>query len=115
VKDIRITHIGGPTALIEVGGWRLLTDPTFDPPGRKYSFGWGIGSRKLVGPAIAAADLAPIDTVLLTHDHHADNLDPAGRTLLPAAGVIVTTASGAAPRRHHARTRAMAGHTARST
>jgi len=95
VKDIRITHIGGPTALIEVGGWRLLTDPTFDPPGRKYSFGWGIGSRKLVGPAIAAADLAPIDTVLLTHDHHADNLYPAGRTLLPAAGVIVTTASGA--------------------
>jgi L-ascorbate metabolism protein UlaG (beta-lactamase superfamily) len=27
----RITHIGGPTALLEVGGWRLLTDPTFDP------------------------------------------------------------------------------------
>jgi L-ascorbate metabolism protein UlaG (beta-lactamase superfamily) len=27
-----ITHIGGPTALIEVGGWRLLTDPTFDSP-----------------------------------------------------------------------------------
>jgi hypothetical protein len=25
----RITHIGGPTALIEVDGWRLLTDPTF--------------------------------------------------------------------------------------
>ena len=33
--------IGGPTALIEVGGWRLLTDPTFDPPGRQYTFGWG--------------------------------------------------------------------------
>ena len=27
--------------LIEVGGWRLLTDPTFDPPGRRYHFGWG--------------------------------------------------------------------------
>jgi L-ascorbate metabolism protein UlaG (beta-lactamase superfamily) len=35
--EIRITHIGGPTALIEVEGWRLLTDPTFDPPGRRYS------------------------------------------------------------------------------
>jgi L-ascorbate metabolism protein UlaG (beta-lactamase superfamily) len=35
VKDVRITHIGGPTALIEVGGWRLLTDPTFDAPGRR--------------------------------------------------------------------------------
>jgi L-ascorbate metabolism protein UlaG (beta-lactamase superfamily) len=31
VPEVRITHIGGPTALIEVGGWRLLTDPTFDP------------------------------------------------------------------------------------
>ena len=35
MTDVRITHIGGPTALIEVGGWRLLTDPTFDPPGRQ--------------------------------------------------------------------------------
>ena len=40
-------------------------------------------SRKLAGPAIAAADLGPIDAVLLSHDHHDDNLDPAGRALLP--------------------------------
>jgi len=38
-----------PTTPIEVGGWRILTDPTFDPPGRTYRFGWGTGSRKLVG------------------------------------------------------------------
>lgn len=95
MKDVRITHIGGPTVLIEVEGWRLLTDPTFDPPGRRYSFGWGSSSRKLAGPAIAAADLPPIDAVLLTHEHHGDNLDPAGRALLPGAGVVITTASGA--------------------
>jgi L-ascorbate metabolism protein UlaG (beta-lactamase superfamily) len=94
VPDVRITHIGGPTALIEVGGWRLLTDPTFDPPGQRYHFGWGTGSRKLAGPAISAGDLLPIDAVLLTHDHHGDNLDPAGRELLPAAGVVITTVSG---------------------
>jgi L-ascorbate metabolism protein UlaG (beta-lactamase superfamily) len=92
---VRITHIGGPTVLIEVDRWRLLTDPTFDPPGQKYNFGWGTSSRKLVGPAIAASELSPIDAVLLTHDHHGDNLDPTGRTLLPEAGVVVTTASGA--------------------
>jgi L-ascorbate metabolism protein UlaG (beta-lactamase superfamily) len=92
---MRITHIGGPTALIEVGGWRLLTDPTFDPPGRRYNFGWGTSSRKLAGPAIAAADIGPIDAVLLSHDHHDDNLDPAGRALLPAAGTVVTTEAGA--------------------
>jgi len=95
IDALRLTHIGGPTTLIEVGGWRLLTDPTFDPPGRKYSFGWGSGSRKLAGPAIPASELPPIDAVLLSHDHHGDNLDDAGRALLPSAGAVVTTAPGA--------------------
>jgi L-ascorbate metabolism protein UlaG (beta-lactamase superfamily) len=95
MTDVRITHIGGPTTLIEVDDWRLLTDPTFDAPGRKYNFGWGTGSIKLAGPAVAASDLPPIDAVLLTHDHHGDNLDAAGRELLPSAGVVVTTVSGA--------------------
>jgi L-ascorbate metabolism protein UlaG (beta-lactamase superfamily) len=95
MTGLRITHIGGPTALIEVGGWRLLTDPTFDSPGRTYSFGWGAWSRKVAGPAIPATDLPPIDAVLLSHDHHGDNLDTIGRSLLPSAGVVVTTVSGA--------------------
>ena len=95
MNGVRLTHVGGPTVLIEVGGWRLLTDPTFDPPGRKYNFGWGTSSRKLAGPAIAAAELGPIDAVLLSHDHHDDNLDDAGRALLPAAGTVVTTVPGA--------------------
>ena len=92
---MRITHVGGPTALIELDGWRLLTDPTFDAPGRRYAFGWGTSSRKLAGPAIPAAELGRIDAVLLSHDHHADNLDDVGRALLPAAGAVITTAPGA--------------------
>ena len=40
----------------------------------------------------AADDSAPVDAVLLSHDHHADNLDDAGRALLAAAGTV----------RHHA-------------
>ena len=31
--SVSITLIGGPTALIEIDGFRLLTDPTFDAPG----------------------------------------------------------------------------------
>jgi L-ascorbate metabolism protein UlaG (beta-lactamase superfamily) len=92
---VRITHIGGPTALIEFGGLRLLTDPTFDPPGRRYAFGWGTSSRKTAGPAIAPEALGQIDAILLSHDHHDDNLDAAGRALLPSAGTVITTASGA--------------------
>ena len=95
MDDLRLTHIGGPTVLIEVAGWRILTDPTFDAPGRTYHFGWGSSSRKVRGPALAAGDVGPLDAVLLTHDHHADNLDGVGRELLADVPQVVTTASGA--------------------
>ena len=89
-----LTHIGGPTVLIEVAGWRLLTDPTFDPAGGHYDFGWGTSSDKVSGPAIDLAAVAPVDAVLLTHDHHGDNLDTAGRQLLSSVGTVLTTDSG---------------------
>ncbi len=95
MTEVRVTHIGGPTALIEFDGWRLLTDPTFDTPGRRYTFGWGSSSRKATGPSIAAGDVGHIDAVLLSHDHHADNLDDSGRALLPSAETVLTTVSGA--------------------
>ena len=50
----------------------------------------------MAGPAIAARDVGSIDAVLLSHDHHADNLDDAGRTLLPLARSVITTRTGAA-------------------
>ncbi|HEX6391280.1 MAG TPA: MBL fold metallo-hydrolase [Solirubrobacteraceae bacterium] len=93
---MEITYIGGPTALLEIGGLRILTDPTFDPAGKRYWFGWGTQSRKLQGPAIAPGDVGAIDAVLLSHDHHDDNLDATGRTLLPAARQVITTEAGAA-------------------
>jgi L-ascorbate metabolism protein UlaG (beta-lactamase superfamily) len=91
---LRITYIGGPTCLLEFGGVRLLTDPTFDPAGREYTTG-PVTLRKLAGPAINAQDLGPFDYVLLSHDHHSDNLDHAGRTLLAKAHRVLTTCEGA--------------------
>ncbi len=95
MSEVCITHVGGPTVLIEVEGWTILSDPTFDAPGRTYKFGWGTSSRKLAGPAVALADLRPVDVVLVSHDNHADNLDDAGRAMLPTAGTVVTTALAA--------------------
>jgi L-ascorbate metabolism protein UlaG (beta-lactamase superfamily) len=89
VKDVSVTHIGGPTALIEVGGWRLLTDPTFDPPGDHP-----IGDRVLTktsGPALPAEDLGRVDAVLLSHDQHPDNLDRRGRELLDRVPLTLST------------------------
>ncbi len=88
-----ITRVGGPTVLIELDGWRILTDPTFDPPGRRYQFGWGTSSVKTAGPALSPDQLGPIDVILLSHDHHADNLDDTGRALLPGVPTLVTTRS----------------------
>ncbi len=95
MSEVRITYVGGPTILIEIGPWRLLTDPTFDPPGKRYFFGWGTASKKQQGPAVAFDELGEIDAVLISHDQHGDNLDPSGRELLPRMGQVVTTEPGA--------------------
>lgn len=93
---MRLTRIGGPTVFVELDGWRILIDPTFDPPQQRYPFALGTSSVKTRGPAIAPDALGDIDVVLLSHDHHADNLDGAGRALLPGVGRVLTTRSGAA-------------------
>jgi L-ascorbate metabolism protein UlaG (beta-lactamase superfamily) len=87
---LNVLLVGGPTAVLEFAGLRLLTDPTFDPPGEESG-----GLTKLTGPAIGADDVGSIDAVLLSHDHHADNLDVAGRAFLSRAGRALTTVAGA--------------------
>jgi L-ascorbate metabolism protein UlaG (beta-lactamase superfamily) len=89
----RFTLIGGPTVLIEVAGFRLVTDPTFDGPG-DYKMPT-VTLTKTGHPAVHADDVGAIDAVLLSHDQHADNLDHAGRALLPKAGRVLTTEIGA--------------------
>lgn len=91
---VRITHIGGPTALIEIGQWRILTDPAFDPAGTRYVDG-AYELLKKTGPAIPASELGKIDVILLSHDQHIDNLDPAGRAYLSQARRVLTTPAGA--------------------
>jgi L-ascorbate metabolism protein UlaG (beta-lactamase superfamily) len=90
----RMTYIGGPTALFEIGQIRLLTDPTFDPAGSDYDLG-RYALHKLRGPAIDLASVGEIDAVLLSHDHHYDNLDRSGRQLLATAGRVLTTVAAA--------------------
>lgn len=89
-----ITYIGGPTCLLEFGGVRLLTDPTFDPGGGEYKSG-PVTLRKFSGPALSPEALGSFDYVLLSHDHHFDNLDRAGRAVLAQAKSVVTTEEGA--------------------
>ena len=89
-STLTLRLVGGPTAVLDYAGLRLLTDPTFDPPGEQAG-----GLTKLTGPAVAADDVGAIDAVLLSHDHHSDNLDPGGRAFLPRAARTLTTTAGA--------------------
>jgi L-ascorbate metabolism protein UlaG (beta-lactamase superfamily) len=81
--------IGGPTVVLDLGGLRIVSDPTFDDPD-PHSY-----LTKTAGPAVAEDQLGPVDLVLISHDNHPDNLDDRGRALALAAPLVLTTRSGA--------------------
>ena len=60
-----ITLIGGPTALIELDGFHLLTDPTFDDPG-DYTLPHAI-LKKTAKPALAADRIGTAAVILPIH------------------------------------------------
>ena len=93
VDDIPVRVFGGPTALLEYGGLRILTDPTFDAPG-DYPLG-DLVLTKTAPASIDPADLGSVDAVLLSHDEHPDNLDNSGRAFLADVPLVLTTGSGA--------------------
>lgn len=98
-SNISITWIGTATAIIEIDGVRLLTDPFFHPAGSSVDYR---GSYLQVhhDPALQLKDLPRIDAILLSHEDHWDNLDEVGRQLLDARHVFTTKAGAAnlAPR-----------------
>lgn len=86
---LTVQSVGGPTAVIEIGGLRLVTDPTFGPPG-VYDLG-GRVLTKTTAPALSPAEIGPVDAVLLSHDQHVDNLDRTGRRWLETVPIVLTT------------------------
>lgn len=66
---LRVAWLGHSTTLIELDGYRILTDPVFS---ERCGLGVGVGTigpKRLVAPALDIADLGPIDLVLLSHAH----------------------------------------------
>lgn len=93
--------IGGPTLVIETGGLRIITDPTFDEP-RNYPVMFDADVVqpprplcKTEPPALKPQEVGQIDVALVSHDHHEDNLDRAGRQFLKGVTHVFTTNEGA--------------------
>ncbi|MBE1602658.1 hypothetical protein [Streptomyces stelliscabiei] len=105
--------LGGPTALIRLGGWTLLTDPTFDAAGTEYQDG-PVRPRKTADPALMPERPPSLDAVLISHTQHRDNLDTTGRTVASGAPNVLTTVAGASRPRSNATSSASPGRTWRS-
>lgn len=90
---INVIYLGGPTIILEIGGLRIMTDPTLDPAGETFTINDKPAYSKTEGPA--DIDIGKIDVVLLSHDQHGDNLDNAGREFLKTVPKTFTTKIGA--------------------
>lgn len=68
---LRVTWLGHSTLLVDIDGYRVLTDPVWGP--RASPLTW-LGPARWYTPPVALADLPPIDVVVISHDHY-DHLD----------------------------------------
>ena len=77
---IKMIYLGGPTIILKIDSFKIITDPTLDAAGTKFPDNIHPIYWKLNGPAVK--DVGNINLVLLSHDQHGDNLDNKGRELL---------------------------------
>ena len=66
-QPVTVRLAGGPAALIEIGGLRLLTDPVLDAPG--LIAGSTRSPARMGGPGAAVKGAGTIHAVLLSHGH----------------------------------------------
>lgn len=67
ISGLRITWLGHSTALLEIDGLRVLTDPLWDE--RASPLSWA-GPKRFFAPPLPIERLPELDTILLSHDHY---------------------------------------------
>jgi L-ascorbate metabolism protein UlaG (beta-lactamase superfamily) len=87
-SGLRVTWLGHSTVLIEIDGYRVLTDPVWGPRASPSRF---IGPKRFQPVPIPLRALPPADLVIVSHDHY-DHLDyPTIRQLVKRGARFVTS------------------------
>ncbi len=68
---LRATWLGHSTVLLEVDGFRVLTDPVWGERASPVTFA---GPKRFQPVPVSIAELPPLDAVVISHDHY-DHLD----------------------------------------
>jgi len=87
---LRVTWLGHSTVLIEIDGYRVLTDPVWGPRASPSRL---IGPKRFQPVPVALRALPPIDLVTVSHDHY-DHLDYPTIRELAKLGVPFVTSLG---------------------
>lgn len=80
---LRITWLGHSTMLVEIDGYRVLTDPVW---GERASPSSMVGPKRFHRPPTPIKELPPLDAVVISHDHY-DHLDMGSIEALARRGV----------------------------
>lgn len=87
-SGLRATWLGHSTVLLEIDGWRVLTDPVWGQRASPFTM---MGPRRFQPMPVGLRDLPAVDAVVISHDHY-DHLDyPTIRALAKSTVPFVTS------------------------
>ncbi len=89
-SGLRVTWLGHSTVLLEIDGFRVLTDPVFGERASPVRFA---GPKRFHEVPAALDELPPLDLVLLSHDHY-DHLCRTTMFALATSSVPIVTSLG---------------------
>lgn len=87
-SGLRATWLGHSTVLIEIDGYRVLTDPVWGPRASPSQL---LGPKRFQPVPVSLRAMPPVDAIVISHDHY-DHLDyPTIRALAKSTVPFVTS------------------------
>jgi L-ascorbate metabolism protein UlaG (beta-lactamase superfamily) len=87
-SGLRATWLGHSTVLLEIDGYRILTDPVWGPRASPSQL---LGPKRFQPVPVALRNMPPVDAIVVSHDHY-DHLDyPTIRALEKSSIPFVTS------------------------